>query len=158
MVSSPCYKIHPVMCTHAWPPFQAHLHPYTTYRKALHGLPCIHPSWLKLPCINFSMLPTLVLIHEPPLPFFSTIGLRPGQGTNHNETLHCLLKRMSMNAHYGPELAFSHLAQAFFQRNETIQACPPRVFRNMLQPLCLTAPQRCLAICLRLPPLPLAAK
>ena len=57
-----------------------------------------------------------------PLPLCSTIGLRPGQGTNRNESLHRLLNSMNMNARYGPELAFSRLAQAFFQRNETIKA------------------------------------
>ena len=56
------------------------------------------------------------------LPASTCTGLRPGQGTNRNEGLHRLLNGMNMNACCGPELACARLTQAFFHRNETIQA------------------------------------
>ena len=55
-------------------------------------------------------------------PASTCTGLRPSQGTNRNEGLHRLLNGMNMNARYGPELACARLTQAFFHRNETIQA------------------------------------
>lgn len=49
-------------------------------------------------------------------------GLKPGEGTNYNEGLNCLLNNITMNAQYGPELATARLTQAFFQHNEAIEA------------------------------------